>query len=132
MLATLKPQDFRLVLNVTRARITKIQDLTAETVRIKVEFLATHWCKKEMQLVTPEGETEPVEQEIEVQTLMATTISVDEKEQEIPYELWDALYRAIGTPAIIEAINPQLEAFNALFYGSMEGFNLQLETIELG
>lgn len=132
MIAKIKEQDFRITLAKYVARITKTQDVSPTEVKLKIEFLATHWSKKEMQFVAPDEGEEPVETEVEVFIPMASNIVVDEKEQVVPYDLYDLLFRAISTPSLVAPINVALEGFNALFYGSMEGFNLQIDNIELG
>jgi hypothetical protein len=132
MKATLKEQTFRLVLKVTQARIFLLQDISDTVVKINVAFIATHWCKNELQMVTPEGETEPSETLVEVATPLNLPIVVDESQHDIPFELWVGLWTCISTPELIPTINLALDQFNALFVNSMQGMDLEVTAIEMG
>lgn len=132
MKATLKEQGFRLTLKVTQARINLLRDVSPEAVEINVVFYATHWTKKEMQMLIPEGEEIEVEQEVEIATPLNAPIIVDESQRIVPYDLWVGLRKCISTPQMLPMINEALEPFNALFTDSMQGFDLEVSSIEMG
>lgn len=115
MIATISQQPFFLKVKVNKARVSFAQDIDANSVSVNLAFLATHW-------VNQEG--------VEVQ--MSEVIIVDEKTHTIPLDLWILLRKSVSDSELIPIINQYLLGFNSEFYGSMTGFDFQIDNIELG
>ena len=126
MKAQIVEQEHRINIKITEVRLSKIQDISVDVVRIKSEFLATQYCKKEMQMI------EDVETEVEVCLPFNTPIVYDEIEQDIPFDLWVGLRKAINSPEALAAVNEALLPFSEQFINSLQGFQLQLTSVELG
>lgn len=125
MKATISAQSHRVLMKITELRLTKIQDIDVDTVNIKATLLATHWCKTEIQNI------EGIDTQVEVSIPFSSPIIYDEFEKQVPFDLWVGIRKAVNSPEALLAVNEALLPFSALFTNSMEGFTLQLDSVEM-
>lgn len=118
MKALLVEQSHRVTLKITQARVSLLRQLSPAEVELQIAFIATHYCK--------------VVDEVEVATPFVEPVVYDTITQTVPFDLWIGIVKSAETPEILPAINEALAPFNALFVNSMEGFELQIESVEMG
>lgn len=111
-------QSHRVTLKLTEARVSLLRQLSPSEVKLSISFLATHYCKQ------VDG--------VEVATPFIEPIVYDTIEQIVPFDLWIGIVKAAEAPEILPTINEALAPFNALFVNSMEGLELQIESVTMG
>ena len=126
MKITIAEQAHELRLKIKGARVTIVQQVTPTVDMIKIEFLATH------RVATQTIVVDEIEETQEIHIPLSSPIIAETVHREVSWQLMTALRQAITTPEILPVINEQLAEFNSLFTGSMEGFQLEVITIEMG
>lgn len=126
MKAKITEQSHRITLKITEARVSLLRQISPSEVDLQISFIATHYCKKEIQVI------DEVATEVEVCVPFQGDIIYDTITQVVPFDLWIGIVKSAESPEMIPSINAALANFNQLFVNSMSGFTLQIENVTMG